>query len=72
LYVAYQEAVRTEHQIAEAIEKSMLSWHFLAFLTDGIYKARSVPDLLGKARMILVGAYDGESALIWERDLSGR
>jgi hypothetical protein len=67
LYLMYQEGIRSEHKIADAINASMLSWHFLAFVTDRLHQPTSVTDLLKAARMILVGAYDGESALIWER-----
>jgi len=67
LYLAYVSDIRTEKRIAQAINSSMLSWHFLAFVTDRVHQVSSVSDLLKQAKMILVGAYDGESALIWER-----
>jgi hypothetical protein len=72
LYLAYERDIRAEEKIAKAINASMLSWHFLAFLTNGIHEAPSVSFLVKQSQMILAGAYDGESALIWERDLSGR
>jgi hypothetical protein len=67
LYLAYESDIRTEERIAKAITSSMMSWHFLAFVTDRSHSASSVSVLLRHAKMILVGAYDGESALIWER-----
>lgn len=67
LYLAYGSGIRTEQGIAKAIDSSMLSWHFLAFVTDGVHHPASVVDLLDHSIMVLVGAYDGESALIWER-----
>jgi hypothetical protein len=72
LYLVYEGGVRTKKRIEEVINYSMLSWHFLAFVTDGLREASFVRELVGQARMILAGAYDGESALIWERDLSAR
>jgi hypothetical protein len=67
LYLAYSSDIRAEMRIAQAINSSMLSWHFLAFVTDRVHQVSSVSELLKQAKMILVGAYDGESALIWER-----
>lgn len=67
LYLAYGSDIRAEKRIAQAINASMLSWHFLAFVTDRVHHVSSVSDLLKEAKMIVVGAYDGESALIWER-----
>jgi hypothetical protein len=52
-----------EVRIAELIRYSLLSWHFLAFVTDGRGQVRCVDDLVISAKLILVGAYDGESFL---------
>jgi hypothetical protein len=67
LYLVYEGKVRTEASVAEIIDFSMLSWHFLAFVTDGLHEASCVSELISQAKLILAGAYDGESALIWER-----
>ncbi len=67
LYLVYEDEVFTEARIAEIIRYSTLSWHFLAFLTNGVHQVRAVSDLVGQAQIILVGAYDGESMLLWER-----
>jgi hypothetical protein len=67
LYLVYEDEVLTEVRIAEIMRYSTLSWHFLAFLTNRVHQVRSVPELVEHAQMILVGAYDGESMLLWER-----
>lgn len=67
LYLVYEENLASQDRIAEIVRYSMLSWHFLAFVTDGIHSVQSVPELATRAEMILVGAYDGESVLLWER-----
>lgn len=54
-------------RIAELIRYSLLSWHFLAFVTEGRSQIRCVDDLVRSARLILVGAYDGESFLYKRR-----
>ncbi|MCS0807146.1 hypothetical protein NX774_04335 [Massilia agilis] len=65
LYLAYDDL--REKKIAKALRFSMLSWHFLAFVTDQTRQVESVDSLLALTKMILVGAYDGESVLLWER-----
>lgn len=67
LYLAYEDDFRTRERIAEIVRYSSLSWHFLAFLTDRTQRPGSISGLVAHARMILVGAYDGESFLLWER-----
>lgn len=67
LYLVYQDGVQREAEVADAIDGSMLSWHFLAFLTEHLHEPNAISDLFDRSSMILVGAYDGESALIWER-----
>lgn len=67
LYLVYEDNLCSSERIAEIIAYSMLSWHFLAFVTDGIHAVRSASDLAAHAQMMLVGAYDGESVLFWER-----
>lgn len=54
-------------RIAELIRYSLLSWHFLAFVTEARSQIRCVDDLVRSARLILVGAYDGESFLYKRR-----
>lgn len=71
LYLVYNADMLTEAHIAEVIRYSTLSWHFLAFLTNQIHHVGSVSELVGHAQMILVGAYDGESVLLWERSQRG-
>lgn len=70
LYLVYENAPRTEPRLAEVIRYSTLSWHFLAFLTNDVHQVRSVSDLVRQAQTILVGAYDGESMLLWDRTQS--
>jgi hypothetical protein len=73
LYLAYERDIQAEEKLAKAIDASMLSWHFLAFVTEGIHQAPSVSFLVKQSQLILAGAYDGESVLIWERNgLSAR
>jgi hypothetical protein len=67
LYLVYEEDLRTQQRIAEIVRYSNLSWHFLAFLTDQLHEAGTASQLVEQAQMILVGAYDGESFLLWER-----
>lgn len=67
LYLVYEDNLRNSDRIADIIRYSMLSWHFLAFVTDHVHSVRSVTALAEHAQMILVGAYDGESILLWER-----
>ena len=52
-----------EQRVAELLRYSVLSWHFLAFVTDARDKVDSVDELTCMARFILIGAYDGESFL---------
>ena len=52
-----------EKRVAELIRHSLLSWHFLAFVTESKNEISSVDELIGAARFLLVGAYDGESFL---------
>lgn len=66
LYLAY-EGYLQEAEVKDAIDASMLSWHFLAFVADITREPGSLSELLQRSSMILAGAYDGESALIWER-----
>jgi hypothetical protein len=61
------DEIKDPRQIAYAIEHTMLSWHFLGILTEGGHEISTLAELLENASMIIVGAYDGESALIWER-----
>lgn len=67
LYLAYEEGIQMDDKISELIRSSMLSWHFLAFVTDRVHHVRTVPELVAAARMVVVGAYDGESILFWDR-----
>lgn len=67
LYCVYRSGGGDVRQIAEFIRYFMFSWHFLGIVTDGLHEASAASDLLSGASMIVVGAYDGESALIWER-----
>jgi hypothetical protein len=66
-YLVYESGIREKAAIAEAIGFSLQSWHLLAFVTDRVHQASSVSQLVQQARMILAGAYDGESILIWDR-----
>jgi hypothetical protein len=50
-------------RVAELIRYSHLSWHFLAFVVDGMAAPTAVAELIRAARFVLVGAYDGESFL---------
>jgi hypothetical protein len=65
LYLLFDK--RAETQTMELIQQSLLSWHFLAVVTDGSVQIKSVEQLVLYARLILVGAYDGESFLYWEK-----
>lgn len=50
-------------RVVELIRYSLLSWHFLAFVTDGINNPHCAADLYRSATFVLIGAYDGESFL---------
>jgi len=50
-------------RVAELIRYSQQSWHFLAFVIDGMNTPGSVAELIRAAKFILIGAYDGESFL---------
>lgn len=52
-----------ERSIATLIQYGLLSWHFLAFLVERNREFRSVDELVASSKMMLVGAYDGESFL---------
>lgn len=52
-----------EKRVAELLRYSLLSWHFLAFVTESRNKVGSVDELICAARFFLIGAYDGESFL---------
>jgi hypothetical protein len=67
LYLGYRGFL-DEAGVRDAIDMSMLSWHFLAFVADHAPEPGSLSELFARSSMILVGAYDGESALIWERE----
>jgi hypothetical protein len=67
LYCVHARSGGDERQIAELIRFFMLSWHFLGFVTDGLHEASAASELLAHASMVVVGAYDGESALVWQR-----
>ncbi len=62
IYLVY-ENVLDEKRVAELIRYSLLSWHFLAFVTECLDEVDSVDELIRVARFLLVGAYDGESFL---------
>lgn len=68
LYLVYDGDFQHEAWLKEAIGFSLLSWHFLAFVTDGIKQANLTKNLLESAQFVIVGAYDGESVVVWERD----
>ncbi|HWJ93787.1 MAG TPA: hypothetical protein VNT33_03640 [Telluria sp.] len=65
--VAEDDNARQPGRIAESLDFALLSWHFLAFVTDGAHVADTVETLLARATMVVAGAYDGESALLWHR-----
>jgi hypothetical protein len=67
LYCVHARSGGDERQIGELIRFFMLSWHFLGFVTDGLHEASAASELLAHASMVVVGAYDGESALVWQR-----
>ena len=52
-----------EERVAELIKYSLLSWHFLAFVIERHRQIEAVDELALSAKLILVGAYDGESFL---------
>lgn len=52
-----------EERVVELINYSLLSWHFLMFIIEGKPCFESVDELILSAKLILVGAYDGESFL---------
>ena len=54
--------------VAELIRYSLLSWHFLAFVTESKNEINSVDELICAAKFLLVGAYDGESFLYTVRE----
>lgn len=58
---------RQTDRVAESINYSLLSWHFLMFVTNAVSSPASTSDLLEQALMVVVGAYDGEGALLWQR-----
>lgn len=51
--------------VEEMFRYSNLSWHFLAFVTNSSTGITSIDQLMQRASLILVGAYDGESFLYW-------
>lgn len=61
-FFVYRGKLDNAH-ISEIIRYSLLSWHFLALITDGLEKFVCVDDLFFSAKLILAGAYDGESFL---------
>ena len=65
LYLVFDRGAGVEVRIKELIQRSLLSWHFLAFLTNGLHQVQSVENLVQCAKLIVVGAYDGESFLYW-------
>lgn len=65
LYLLFDKGAET--QAMDLIQRSLLSWHFLGVITDRLGQVHSVEQLIQCARLILVGAYDGESFLYWEK-----
>lgn len=56
-----------EERVAELLRYSLLSWHFLAFVTESSDRIESVDELICAARFMVIGAYDGESFLFGRR-----
>ena len=52
-----------EKALAESIRFGHLSWHFLGFVVERRREFNSVDELVESAKLMLVGAYDGESFL---------
>jgi hypothetical protein len=65
LYLLFDKGAETPTK--ELIQRSLLSWHFLAIVTDRLKQVESVEYLIQCAKLILVGAYDGESFLYWKQ-----
>jgi hypothetical protein len=67
LYIIYQGELTSPTRIEKLLSYSLLSWHFLAFVTAGFDSAKTVDELVEHSSRILVGAYDGESFLYWKK-----
>lgn len=58
--------ISDENHVASLIRYSLLSWHLLAFVTEGGSAPESVFELFRTSELTLVGAYDGESFVYLE------
>lgn len=67
LYLIYRGDWDSPAQIEKLLRRSLLSWHFLALLADGVSHAGSIAEVLQRTALVLVGSYDGESFLVWNR-----
>lgn len=65
--VSAGDNARQPARVAKSLDYAVLSWHLLVFVTDGLHNACTVSTVLERAKMVVAGAYDGESALLWYR-----
>ncbi|UGQ48739.1 hypothetical protein [Massilia endophytica] len=69
LFYLNRQCMQSEADLVDRIRRNTLSWHFLQFI--GRYRNSELSTLksvLLHSVCIVVGAYDGESYLIWRRD----
>jgi hypothetical protein len=65
LYLVYPTGCPHPRSTEDLLRYSLLSWHFLGFLVPTRHSAQSTEDLVRSAKLMIVGAYDGESFVYW-------